>query len=80
MSQLMFVFKTFIFTFLLLVAMQYRWEGSTLESHAQRWLHTSNLGVYIQQTAEGGAQLARDGYNKLNLWVNSVGKNSNSRK
>lgn len=55
MSELMFVVKSLVLTVLLTVFMQVKVGNSSLEAYSQNWLQRSQVSIYIQSVAAGGA-------------------------
>lgn len=60
MEELKFVFKCFAFTALLIVLMQVKVGGDSVEAHSFRWLRQSTVSQYIQSAAAGGAMALRN--------------------
>ncbi len=60
MEELKFVFKCFLFTSLMIVLMQVKVGGSSIESYTFRWLRTSSTSQFIQSAAAGGAMALRN--------------------
>lgn len=60
MEELKFVLKCFACTALLIVLMQVKVGGVSVETHSFRWLRTSTVSQYIQSTAAGGAMALRN--------------------
>lgn len=59
MEELRFVVKCLMFTMLLVVLMQVKMGGSTIEARTFSWLRTSSVSQYIQAAAAGGAMALR---------------------
>ena len=59
MEELKFVIKCLCFTMLLVVLMQVKVAGASIESHSFQWLRTSTVSQYIQSAAAGGAMALR---------------------
>lgn len=59
MEELKFVLKCFCFTALLIVLMQVKVGGASIENHSFRWLQSSTVSQYIQSVAAGGAMALR---------------------
>jgi hypothetical protein len=55
MSELMFVFKSFVITVVLLVAMQVKVGSHSIEAYTQYYLTKSSASIYVQSVAAGGA-------------------------
>ncbi|ASD65283.1 hypothetical protein [Bdellovibrio bacteriovorus] len=60
MEELKFVLKCFAATALLIVLMQVKVGGDSIESHSFRWLQKSTVSQYIQSAAAGGAMAIRN--------------------
>ena len=60
MDALKFVLKTLIFTMLMVVFMQVKVGGNTIEEYSYRWLKTSSVSQYLQATAAGGAMALKN--------------------
>lgn len=59
MEELRFVVKCLMFTMLMVVLMQVKMGGATIEARAFNWLRTSSVSQYIQAAAAGGAMALR---------------------
>ncbi len=59
MEELRFVVKCLMFTMLMVVLMQVKMGGATIEARAFSWLRTSSVSQYIQAAAAGGAMALR---------------------
>lgn len=62
MSELMFIVKSLVMTFLLTVLMQVKVGDSSLERQAQWYLQRSPVSIYVQSVAAGGALALRNLY------------------
>lgn len=60
MEELKFIIKCYLFTALLVVLMQVKVGGTSIETYAFRWLRTSTTSQYIQSAAAGGAMALRN--------------------
>lgn len=60
MDELKFVLKTFAFTCCLIVLMQVKVGGSSVETQAFHWLRHSSVSQWIQSAAAGGAMGLRN--------------------
>ncbi|UXR65644.1 hypothetical protein EZJ49_05180 [Bdellovibrio bacteriovorus] len=60
MEELKFVTKCLAFTSLMVVLMQVKVGGASVESHTFRWLQGSTVSQYIQSAAAGGAMALRN--------------------
>lgn len=55
MSEIYFVVKSLIITIVLILCLQVRVAGDTIENHANNWVHSSSAGEYLTQVAEGAS-------------------------
>lgn len=60
MEELKFVLKCFAATSLLIVLMQVKVGGNSIESYSFRWLQHSTASQYIQSVAAGGVMAIRN--------------------
>lgn len=60
MEELKFVVKCFVFTMLLVVLMQVKVGGYSIEAYSFHWLRKSTVSQYIQSAAAGGAMALRN--------------------
>jgi hypothetical protein len=60
MDELKFVLKCFAFTAVLVVLMQVKVKGHSVEQYSFYWLRTSTVSQYIQSVAAGGAMALRN--------------------
>lgn len=60
MEELKFVLKCFLFTALLVVLMQVKVGGASIEAYSFHWLRKSTVSQYIQSVAAGGAMAIRN--------------------
>lgn len=72
MEELKFVLKCFLFTALLVVLMQIKVGGSSVENHSFRWLQKSGVSQYVQSVAAGGAMALRRGFTATKNMVTSM--------
>lgn len=59
MGDLIFVAKCFLLTLLVVVALQIRVGGRTLESQTVNWIHRSNIVHELQDVAEGAVKVGK---------------------
>lgn len=81
MSELLFVVKTFIFTLVFVLLMQFKLGGSTLENRFEHWVQNSTVTMHLQQVAAGATLWCRDNFNwaeskVIGLWKSVVAENS----
>ena len=60
MEELKFVLKTLTFTMILIVLMQVKVGGGTMENHMFRWLQHSTVSQWVQSAAAGGAMALKN--------------------
>ncbi|WII73899.1 hypothetical protein QJS83_08425 [Bdellovibrio sp. 22V] len=60
MEELKFVVKCLCFTMLLVVLMQVKVSGGSIEAHTFQFLRRSTVSQYIQSAAAGGAMALRN--------------------
>ncbi len=62
MSEFFFVFKTVLFSALVLMLLQLRLGETTLEQKAEGWIYQSRLGNEMQTVARGAIRAGREGF------------------
>jgi hypothetical protein len=60
MSEFLFVLKCLVFTAVLVIMMQLKVGGVTIEDYSYHWLRKSTVSQYIQSAAAGGAMALRN--------------------
>jgi hypothetical protein len=60
MSELFNAIKTVLFSVLVLMLLQVKWDGDTLESHSKDWVYRSQAGEQIQTVASGLVRASRE--------------------
>lgn len=60
MSEAIFVLKCLVFTAILVVFMQLKVGGATIEKRAYGWLQHSTVSQYVQSVAAGGVMALRN--------------------
>jgi hypothetical protein len=60
MGELSFVVKSFVFSALLISALQFRVGGSTLEATSEAWIREAPLPRLLQEVAKGAVQLSKE--------------------
>lgn len=55
MPEVMSVIKTFFVALMIVICLQIKVGSVTLEDHAQEWIHTSSIALYLQGTADGAS-------------------------
>lgn len=74
MSELFGAIKLLIFTVLLVMFLQMKVGGRTLESRAHMWIQTSAIGQSLNEVAVGGKKLFFDAQEKAaNLYNKNFG-------
>ena len=62
MSEFFFVVKTVLFSALLLMLLQLKVGGSSLEHQAESWIYQSRAGAEVQAVARGAIKAGQVGY------------------
>lgn len=65
MSEFFFVVKTVLFSALVLMVLQMKVGGSTLEQHSEAWIYHSRVGGEMQSVARGAVKAGYEGWD----WV-----------
>jgi hypothetical protein len=65
MSEFFFVVKTALFSALVLMVLQMKIGGSTLEQHSETWIYHSRVGGELQHVARGAVRAGHEGWD----WV-----------
>lgn len=65
MSELFTAIKTVMFSVLVLMVLQMKWQGTTLEDHSEEWIYQSDAGAQLQTVARGAVKAAHNGW----YWV-----------
>ena len=78
MSELFFVLKSLIVTIVIVVLMQVKWSGATVEQQATAWLQKSSTASYLQGVAQGGVLAGQNFVHYLKGLVGSTQSNSNT--
>jgi hypothetical protein len=63
------VVKSFFFALLIVICMQVRIGSSTLETHAQEWIHTSSIALYLQEVADGATLMIHNAGHSVSDFV-----------
>lgn len=71
--------KSLLFAVLILLALQIKFQGQSLESHVASWARTSVIAQYVLSAAEGGAELVKDGYSKTVSFVSEQSRQLESK-
>lgn len=72
MEELKFVIKCLIFTMFLVVLMQVKVGGVSIEARSFAWLQKSSTSQYIQSAAAGGAMALRNLGHTLKQGISST--------
>ncbi len=62
MSEFFFVVKTALFSALLLMVLQMKVGGSTLEQHSEHMIYESRMGTEMQTIARGAVKAGQEGW------------------
>lgn len=65
MGSLFFFIRCLVITVVFVVLLQIRLGESTLEERADSWIHQSSLIGVVNDSAQGGIRLVRDGWRQL---------------
>jgi hypothetical protein len=74
-SELFTAIKTLMFSVLVLMVLQMKWQGETLEDHSEEWIHRSDAGAQLQTVAKGAVKAAHSGWE----WVQDQIRNQDSQ-
>ncbi len=75
MSELFTAIKTVMFSVLVLMVLQMKWQGETLEDHSEEWIYRSDAGAQLQTVAKGAVKAAHSGW----YWVQDQIRNQDSQ-
>lgn len=73
------LFKSFLLAGLILMALQIKFQGQSIESHIVTWTKKSTIPQHVVHAAEGGAELLKDGYNKTVSFVSEQSQQLESK-
>lgn len=59
MDELRFVLKGLVFAFLVVMGLQIKVGGETLEMKSSRWVHSSSVGSFLNQSAQGAVEMTQ---------------------
>jgi hypothetical protein len=68
-EEIKFIFKCLIFASLVVVFAQTKFQGESLESKAEMYLHQSSVADTLREVAIGGAELAQTAYQKTETFA-----------
>lgn len=71
MSDLFFVLKMTIMTFIIVIIMQVKFGASTVEQQTMNWVRTSNVVAPLHEVAQGAMVFLRQGFRQLTGSVSS---------
>lgn len=77
MNEFFTVIKIFMLSILILVLLQMKWQGMSLEKRAVMNLHQSQIGQTIEDVAMGATKVLENGYSWAKGQIASVTKQSN---
>ncbi len=80
MSELLFVAKTFIFTLVFVLLMQYQLGGSTLENRFENWVQKSTVTSQFQKAAAGATLWCKNNFNWAEAKVKGLWRESISQR
>jgi hypothetical protein len=69
MADFLVIIKGLIATLVLILMMQIKIGGISIESRIEQLTHSSVTTAYLQQAAEGGALIIRQGFAQAKSWV-----------
>lgn len=69
MPEVTSVIKSFFFALLIVIGMQVRVGSETLENHAQDWIHTSSVALYLQEAADGAVLMLHNAGHSVSEFV-----------
>lgn len=72
MSELFNAIRTVLFSVLVLMLLQVKWDGDTLESHSKNWVYQSQAGEQIQTVASGLVKASRESWQWLKSQIASA--------
>lgn len=61
-SELFAAIKTVMFSVLVLMVLQVKWQGETLEDRSEAWIYQSDAGAQLQIVAKGVVKAAYSGW------------------
>ena len=67
MSEFFFVVKTALFSALVLMVLQMKIGGTTLERHSEGWIYQSRVGGELQTVARGALRAGYEGFDWIKL-------------
>lgn len=72
MSELLSAVKLLILSSLLIIGLQMKWDGQTLEKLALSSLHQSQIGQMIEDVAMGATKAAQRGYEWAKAKISNI--------
>lgn len=72
MEELKFVLKSLFFTAAIVVLMQVKIGGDSIENQSFHWLQKSGVSQYIQSVAAGGAMALRQGFSSTKHMISNM--------
>jgi hypothetical protein len=79
MSEFFFVAKTVLFSALVLMILQIRVGGTTLEQHSESWIYHSSVGGEMQAVARGVLRAGYEGVDWLRFQTQQKVSEESSR-
>lgn len=80
MAEIGFVIRSFIIALLVVVIMQVKVGGSSIESYTNHFLTKSSAAVWVQGVAEGGVILIQKGAGKVSGFLEDTFNHGSSKK
>lgn len=71
MEHIRYLLKIAVVTMIVIMAMQMKMNGRTLETHAESFIRTSSITSIVRDVAEGGFFLAKSAYQTTSKTVDS---------
>jgi hypothetical protein len=78
-SELFTAVKTVMFSILVLMVLQMRWQGETLEDHSEEWIYRSDAGAQLQTVAKGAVKAAHSGWEWVQDQIRNQDRDQGSR-
>ena len=80
MSELFFVIKTALFSVLVLLVLQMKFGGSTLEKRSEDWIYRSRAGSEMHSVARGAVKAGYEGWDWVKIQTASVAHDSKTER
>jgi hypothetical protein len=80
MEEFKYGLKILAASFAIVLAMQIKVSGGTVEEHTENWLRTSSAPMYLQKVADGAALAIRNAVHSISNYTNhALGANEGQR-